>query len=192
MDDRCPTALRGGVVVLDRAIAYTLGSLALVTPAALDRPTPCARWDLRALLEHLHDSMGALQEAAEIGSVADDPGPPCGREVISMVRHRAVRMLGAWVQMRGLLAVRVAGEPMTAPMVAGAGAIEVAVHGWDMARACGHRRPVPDDLADELLDLARVLVSGGDRPGRFASPVGLAPNAPAGDRLVAFLGRDPR
>ena len=68
-------ALVGGVAVLERAVAYTLGSLAMVTPEALWRPTPCRHWDLYDLLEHLHDSMAArayYSLALEAAREADD------------------------------------------------------------------------------------------------------------------------
>ncbi|NRQ35642.1 TIGR03086 family protein, partial [Nonomuraea sp. NN258] len=58
------TALIQGVALLERAIDYTLGSLRVVTPAVLCRPTPCAGWSLQELLDHLHDSLEALNEAA--------------------------------------------------------------------------------------------------------------------------------
>jgi uncharacterized protein (TIGR03086 family) len=185
-------ALLGGVAVLERAIAYALGSLALVTPEAWNRPTPCRHWDLYDLLEHLHDSMGALGEAIEVGRVDPLPGAfgPDDR-VIAVVRDRAVHLLGAWASLDQLVSVRVQDEPLTAPLLAGTGAIEVTVHGWDVARACGQRRPIPDELADELLDLAVLLVQGRDRPGRFGPPVRVPPDATPGDRLLAFLGRRP-
>lgn len=181
------TALLAGVAVLERAIAYTLGSLALVEPAMLGRPTPCSCWDLRDLLTHLSDSMAALQEAAETGRV--DLDPPPGADVIPLVRERAVGLLGAWANARDSGGVRIAEAALSAPLVAGAGAIEVTVHGWDVAQACGRPRPIPADLADELLDLALLMVLPGDRPGRFARPVHLPGDAPPADRLLSFLGR---
>ncbi len=184
-------ALVGGVTVLERSVAYALGSLVLVTPDALDRPTPCRHWALYDLLDHLGDSMAALAEAAECGRV--DPSPvrlrSGRRPVVTVVRDGATRLLGAWSAAHDPIAVRVDGSPMTAPLVAGAGALEVAVHGWDVARACGHLRPIPDTLADELLDLAALFVRSRDRPGRFGTPVAVAAGAPPGDRLLAFLGR---
>jgi uncharacterized protein (TIGR03086 family) len=183
-------ALVGGVAVLERAIAYALGSLALVTPATLGRPTPCSAWNLRHLLEHLHDSMAALQEGAETGRVSFVP-TPAGDDVLSLVRDRAARLLGAWANADGSALVWVHGQPVTAPLMASAGAIEVAVHGWDIAAACGQRRPIPDDLADELMDLSAVLIRDSDRPERFGPPVPVAPDAPPGVRLLAFLGRVP-
>jgi uncharacterized protein (TIGR03086 family) len=181
-------ALAGGVAVLERAISYALGSLTLVTPALLDRPTPCAEWDLGYLLCHLGDSMEALQEAAERGEVAIKPSAD-GYAVIASVRDRAVRLLGAWAHASGGTPVPVAAVPLSAPVVAGAGAIELTVHGWDVAEACGAPRPIPDELADELLDLAVLLVRSYDRPGRFARPRMIGSEASASARLLAFLGR---
>jgi uncharacterized protein (TIGR03086 family) len=181
-------ALAAGVAVLERSISYALGSLTLVTPALLIRPTPCPRWDLRDLLHHFSDSMAALQEAAECGRVILAPRPD-GDAVIGETRDRAVGLLGAWTNGPSAPTVRVEAAPLTAPIVAGAGAIEVAVHGWDVARACGTDRPLPDDLADELLDLAIVLLRTPDRAGRFAAPLAPPPAAAPGARLLAFLGR---
>jgi uncharacterized protein (TIGR03086 family) len=197
--ERASAALVGGVAVLERAIAYLLGNLALVTPEALARPTPCEHWDLYDLLDHLDDSLSALHEAVDVGCVACDPFAPgvdaarrgAGEALILLVRDRAVRLLGVWANAGGAPSVRIEDEPMSAALVAGAGAIEVTVHGWDVARACGRPRPIPPELADELLDLSVLLVRGQDRPGRFGRPVAVPANAPAGDRLVAFLGRRP-
>jgi uncharacterized protein (TIGR03086 family) len=197
--ERASAALVGGVAVLERAIAYLLGSLAMVTPEALTRSTPCDHWDLYDLLDHLDDSLSALHEAVDVGCVACGPSASgviagrrgAGEMIIVLVRDRAVRLLGGWAHTGGAPSVRIDDKPMTAALVAGAGAIEVTLHGWDVARACGRPRPIPSDLADELLDLSVLLVRGQDRPGRFRRPVVVPADAPPGDRLVAFLGRWP-
>jgi hypothetical protein len=44
---------------------------------------------------------------------------------------------------------------LTASIVAATGAIEITVHGWDIAVACGGNRPVPPGLAAVLLATAR-------------------------------------
>jgi uncharacterized protein (TIGR03086 family) len=76
-------------------------------------------------------------------------------------------------------------------MVAAAGAIEIAVHGWDISAACGAHQPVPPRLAAALLPLAPLLIPRASRPGLFADPVPVPETACPGDRLVAFLGRRP-
>jgi hypothetical protein len=69
--------------------------------------------------------------------------------------------------------------------------VEVAVHGWDVARSCGAARRIPPALGEELLPLVELLVDDTDRPHRFAAPVDVRPDATAADRLLAHLGRRP-
>jgi len=173
------------VALLERAVAYTLGCLRTATPAALARPTPCHDWTLRELLEHLIDSLTALREAAEDGHVPLTPTTDPPQDPITATRDQARRLLGAWTTQNGR-EITIGGCPLTTDIVARAGALEVAVHGWDIARACGDPRPLPQALADELYPLALLLISDADRPQRFAAPV--EPRTPA-DRLLAYLGR---
>jgi uncharacterized protein (TIGR03086 family) len=183
--------LTGGVALLERAVGYALGSLRLVTPEAMANPTPCREWDLRALLLHLNDSLLALHEAVAERRVALEPatdGGPAGG-LVAALRSEASRTLGAWTNAGSAGPVSIGGRPLTADVVAAAGAVEVAVHGWDVARACGQDRPVPAMLAEELLALVPRVVTDADRPGRFAAPVPVPRPASPGDRLVAFLGR---
>jgi len=189
------TALTGGVALLERAMGYALGSLLLVTPDAMSNATPCREWDLRTLLLHMNDSLLALHEAIAVGYVGLDPVGVCavpGADSVATLRNRACRMIGAWANARESGEISIADQALTSSIVAATGAVEVAVHGWDVARACGTDRPIPSALAEELLELCPVLVSDADRPTRFAAPVDGSPLAGPGDRLVAFLGRRPR
>ncbi|SEF86904.1 TIGR03086 family protein [Thermomonospora echinospora] len=183
--------MTGGLALLERAVNYTLGSLLAVTPQAMSRPTPCRDWDLRALLAHMNDSLLALYEAADLGRVdLEAPADP-GGDPVAALRASACRLLGAWTGTAGGGSVAVADLPLAAEVVTAAGALEIAVHGWDVARACGLDRPIPDALAEELLPLSALLVTEVDRPARFAAPVPASPSAAPGDRLVARLGRTP-
>ncbi|MET8861840.1 hypothetical protein ABZW11_02670 [Nonomuraea sp. NPDC004580] len=108
-----------------------------------------------------------------------------------LLRDSATEVLGRWVALSGDALIAVGDRRLTRPMVAAVGAIEIAVHGWDVAMACGERRPLPPLLAEELLDLARLFVTAQERPARFAPPFTVPPHAPAQDHLLAYLGRDP-
>ncbi|RJQ66832.1 TIGR03086 family protein [Pseudonocardiaceae bacterium YIM PH 21723] len=184
-----PVAPAGSVGLLERAVGYTLGSLHLVTDAAMTRPTPCARWDLRGLLTHMNDGLAALQEAAEFGHVQLDVRLDPVADPVAALRDRACRLLGAWLGSPRPEVV-VGCCPLATVMVASAGALEVAVHGWDIAAALGRTRPLPDALGRALLDVAPLLVSAQDRPARFAAPIPLPSGSP-GEHLLAFLGREP-
>ncbi|TYK49409.1 TIGR03086 family metal-binding protein [Actinomadura decatromicini] len=175
---------------LERAIGFALTSVQGVTPGMMARPTPCELWDLEALLLHLRDSLAALHEGMSTGQVAMEPDPSVllDDDPVSAVRVRAVRLLRAsGAPERVDVGDRhVAGELMEA-----AGAIEVAVHGWDIEQASGRRKPIPEPLAGELLRVCPIVVPEEVRRPLFADPVEPAPGASPGDRLVAFLGRRP-
>ena len=188
-----------GVELLDRAIAYTRGSLAVVTEDLMSAPTPCAGWDLRALLMHMDDSLVSLHEAGSVRRVRVDVPPAAPDDIVVSLRTRACQLLAEltadWVtgavggESRDVL---VDGRPVTSPVLTSAGALEVVVHGWDVAVSCGVPRPIPDDLAAALLRLSPVLVTDADRPARFGPELTAPPGASSGERLLAFLGRDPR
>ncbi len=192
-DTRTQAAIAGGAGLLERAVAYALGCLRLVTADALGRPSPCAGWDLRMLLTHLDDSLLALGEAGQCGRVDLLAVEPAGSaDPVPLVREHARGVLGAWAWASPAgTSVGVADVELSAGLVAGTGAIEVCAHGWDVAVACGYDRPVPDALARELLELAPLVVTAADRPVRFAAPVPLPSTATPGERLLAYLGRRP-
>ncbi len=202
--------LSGGVGLLERALGYTLGGLSAVTPEVMSRPTPCRGWDLHALLRHVTDSLAALDEAIDHGRVAmdvatemvatrpiegglgGDADPARALEPVTTSRDHIRRVLGSWVGAGDEdRLITVGGCPMQAAVVACAGAIEIAVHGWDIYQACGRPRQIPPALAAELLEISPMLVTDAERPFQFAAPVTVSPAASAGDRLIAFLGRDP-
>jgi uncharacterized protein (TIGR03086 family) len=200
------TVVTGGVALLERAMGYTLGSLALVTRERMSNATPCSDWDLRALLLHMNDSLRTLHEAIAVGQLDLDPADPRADlladlradfgdpllDPVASLRNRGCAMLGAWANAERPGDVLIGGRPLSPAILAAAGAVEVAVHGWDVARACREGSDIPPALAVELLDLSRALVREGDRAGRFGAQVELGPaSRSASDRLVTFLGRRP-
>lgn len=178
--------------LLERAIGYALCSVRAVTPGLLPRATPCQGWDLNRLLRHTNDSLAALHEGIDTGCVDTDPAEEPYGDPADAFRTRATRLLGAWAAPQVERLVDVGDWPLTAAIVARTGALELAVHGWDIAQATGLPRPIPPALAGELLHTARHLVPEPRyRKPLFGLPVEAPPYADASDRLVAFLGRDP-
>jgi uncharacterized protein (TIGR03086 family) len=181
--------------MLERAVAYTRVQLQAVTREMLCLPTPCERWRLGALLDHMADSLDALTEAADLHhvSVADRPepaGPPSPLDVVERLQVRACSLLGAWSAVARDDDVMVGDRPLSSSVLACAGALEVAVHGWDVSQATGVRAPIPAALARELLIWADVLVGDADRPERFDHPLS-GPSVGPSSRLLMSLGREP-
>jgi uncharacterized protein (TIGR03086 family) len=110
------------------------------------------------------------------------------REPAELVKDRAADLL-CTVFTAPERVIDVAGLPVPGALVVATGAMEISVHGWDVYVACGHDRPIPAELAGPLIRLSPLLIT--DREGLFACPVAVPPDASPGDRLVAYLGRDP-
>jgi uncharacterized protein (TIGR03086 family) len=193
-----------GAELLERAVGYTRTSLQLVAGTDLASATPCRGWTLLDLLEHMDDSLAAFTEAAAVGCVdlapaadAAAPADPAaspdaygpGGQLVARLRARACALLEAWTWHPATGEVAVADRGLRADVVAAAGALEIAVHGWDVARACGRDRPLPEALAADLLEVVPLLVADADRPRRFGPVLAVPAHAPPGSRLLAVLGR---
>jgi uncharacterized protein (TIGR03086 family) len=196
----------GATGLLVGAISYALGACARVEPGEMALPTPCAAWDLRTLITHLGDSMADLETALRTGRLDEEqpdweraPGGTGGAPVESL-RDQAAALLSASFGYPGPdRFVAVAGLPMPAVLLVCTGAVEIAVHGWDVSAALGRAacggtggdasRSIPAGLATRMLRLCPLLVAG--REGLFAVPVKVPAEASPGDRLVGYLGRDP-
>jgi uncharacterized protein (TIGR03086 family) len=67
--------------------------------------------------------------------------------------------------------------------------LDLAVHGWDLARGIGAETPIDAELAEALLAVFDGQAPGG--PDLFGPPVPAGPNADPPDRLIALVGRQP-
>jgi uncharacterized protein (TIGR03086 family) len=181
--------------LLEQAISYAGRSVIDVTPALLPRPTPCRGWNLEMLLRHASESLAALHDATVTGHVALTSATPdrdLAADPARIFRDRAVRLLAARATSDRRHQVFDIGDlPLPAIAMECAGAIEIAVHGWDVSQACGQNRPIPDALAASLLAIAPLLIPETRRHPQFSPPVTAAAQAGPGDRLVAYLGRKP-
>jgi len=189
----------GAVALLASAIKYALDACAQVAPEEMALPTPCAEWDLTALLAHLAASIADVESAIRTGRLDLEPvDPPASpprygqvpRDPMEELRDRAANLLVACYDHHGPgHLVLVGGVPLAAGIVACTGAVEIAVHGWDVSAARGRRGAIPPALATRMLRLCPLLVTG--REGLFGAPVQVPAQASPGDRLVAYLGRTP-
>ena len=76
-----------------------------------------------------------------------------------------------------------------ASVVVVAAALEITVHGWDVAQAIGRAAPIPEALAASLLPVADALVSPHDRGLLFEPVLEVDDDGSAEDHLLAYLGR---
>jgi len=178
---------------LARACQSNLGVLENVKAQDLGAPTPCASWDVRALVNHF---IGTARWWAAIMTGADEP---------TEEDYAAGDLMAAYKASIGVATAAFAADDAmkrTVPLpfgefpgtvVLSMAALDQFAHGWDLARALGLPTDLDPALAGELLGQARQTIPDAFRGPDGQAPFGPALEAPAGaapaDQLAAFLGR---
>ena len=186
------TETGAGALLLKQAVDYSLDALETVRPEFWSRPTPCRDWNLEMLLGHASESVAAIQEGLDgepIGLYTADHSQ-LAIETVHILRLRLVRLRAGWTNRKcRARAVEVAGQTLPPSVLRCVAALEIAIHGWDIAQASGHHWPIPPELALALLAISPLLMPDGNRHPLFASPVRVTETAGPSERVLAFLGR---
>ena len=174
--------------------------VATVRPEDLQRPTPCAEWDLADLLAHMAIQHRGFAAAASGDGEAFDwtpqPLDPHFAQEYATAAHEALKAFDD----PGVLDRQfVLTEIPAAPSFAGAQAIgfhfiDALVHGWDVARSIGADFDIPDAFAEPAIRIARAVPGGTYRedPNAAFGPVLASPEAPSPlDVVLTALGRSP-
>ena len=159
---------------LKRSFESTRAILAQVRPGDLDAATPCASWDVSALVNHF---VGTARWWAGIvtGAGAGGEVDYAAGNFVSAYEESIAIATSAFAT-EGVLAetfLTDLGE-FTGAALLGLAATEQFTHGWDLARAIGHHTDLDAELAGELLMGARLAVSDA-----FRGPDGVALFGPA-------------
>ncbi len=169
----------------EASLAVCQAVLRGLRPGDASAQTPCAKFTVDDLVEHLIGSIRSLATAAG-ASVPETAGGSA--EV--RVADAAQSALEAW-RKRGLGGTVTLGRPdVPATVVSDILAMEFLVHAWDFALATGQTITVGDALCGYVLERGRSLIAPEMRDGdNFAAEVEVGPDVDSLTRLVAFTGR---
>jgi uncharacterized protein (TIGR03086 family) len=158
------------------------------------RPTPCEGWTVRALVSHVVVQDSQVKEVLEGGTpteVIHVDESILGHHPVGTWRGTALAALDAF-KAPGVLEATFPhplGEVDGATLL-GFRLVENLVHGWDIARACERDVDLDDHLATLALDFFAPRADGLLDSGHFGEgPTEISPDAPVGERLLAFCGR---
>jgi uncharacterized protein (TIGR03086 family) len=180
---------------LDRSFESTRAILAKVQPADLDAATPCASWDVSALVNHFVGTARwwtAIVTGADAGA-AGEVDYAAGDFVSAY--EESIGVATSAFETEGVLeqTFQLPFGQFTGAMLLGLAATEQFTHGWDLARAIGHHTDLDPELAAGMLAQARLAITDAFRGPDGVALFGPTTQAPAGaspaDELAAFLGR---
>lgn len=169
-----------------------------IKPDQLTAPTPCAEYDVRALLNHLLFWGPSLEAAGRKESV---PPPAAGESEVDLVaddfaaalRAHLDRVATTWRTPAAWTGVARMGGPTELPaeVIGRMLTTELLVHGWDLARATGQRPAWDADLIDAVHAEVTANAAQGREMGVYGPAVPVPTTASTLDRALAMTGRDP-
>jgi uncharacterized protein (TIGR03086 family) len=184
--------------ILDSAHAALRNATAVLTGAELGLPTPCEQWTVAQVLQHAAgDQLAYAAAITGDGGPAEDPFAPSGTlagtpgELVEPALAASAAAFAA-VDPDGTTPTPLPQGALPAATAAGAAALDAGVHAWDIAVATGQPSPLDDELAAELLPVARAIVEPLRQHGAYAAALEPGPADSASAELVRYLGRDPR
>jgi uncharacterized protein (TIGR03086 family) len=154
----------------------------------LSKSTPCSKYNVLQLTDHLMNSITVLGGAAGAELPERDTDNSVEQQVIAAARPA----LDAWHR-RGLDGtVTIGPNELPARVAAGILSLEFLVHAWDYAAATGHPINVADSVTEYVLGLAHKNITPQGRAAvGFDDPVEIPDDATPLNRLIAFTGRQP-
>lgn len=177
-----------------RSVAEFGRRVAAVDGAQWSVPTPCDRWDVRALVNHLVNEdrwVPPLLDGATIAEVGDRlDGDLLGDDPVAAWRDASEAALAAAAR-PGVVERTV--HLSFGDFPGGAYLEQVAtdhvVHAWDLARAIGADERLDPALVERAEATLAPMVDLGRAAGVFGAKVEAPPGADAQTRLLALSGR---
>jgi uncharacterized protein (TIGR03086 family) len=156
--------------------------------------TPCAAWDLRALVNHVVAGnwwAAELANGATIEGVGERlDGDQLGDDATSAYDHSAEAAAAAFEKPGALDApCAVSYGPVPGSVYAGHRFIDILIHGWDIAVATGQELTLDPVLVKSAWQVVEPQASLLQGSGMFGHTVDVSADADAETRLLAALGR---
>jgi uncharacterized protein (TIGR03086 family) len=181
-----------------RAAVPLTDTVRTLQPSQLGAPTPCKEFDVRGLLNHLlfwgPTLAGAgRKEHVPLPAEAESDVDLTQGDWSSDLLAQSSRTVVAWSEPSAWEGMTRMGGPAELPaaMIGRMIMVELAVHGWDLARAAGRRPSYDDELLDQLYDEVAKNAGQGREMGVFGPEVPVPDSAPTLDRVLGLTGRDP-
>ncbi|WP_410647804.1 TIGR03086 family metal-binding protein [Amycolatopsis sp. cmx-4-54] len=179
------------------AAAEFTGILRGIGESGLSARTPCAEYDVRALLNHLLywgpwlEAAGRKTAPPEV-STGEAEADLVGGDWLGGIEKQTARLVdvfGAPEAWQGQTTF--GGNPMPASMAGYMVLDEFVFHGWDLARAAGAEFTVLPEVADAVYAIALEIGDQARAMKVYGEEVAVAEDATTFERALGATGRDP-
>lgn len=177
-------------VLLDRARDHALPVIAAITDDDLTKPTPCADYDVRALLDHLLHVVVEFQKLAAKQD-ADFSHTPSYPDWRTRYPAETAKLVEAWGE-PGATEGIAGNMRMPAQTVGGLVLLDLTVHVSDLAQATGQTFEPDPEVFTEVKALVEQMGPMAVEMNVFQAPVAAPADASPFERLLATTGRAPR
>lgn len=179
--------------LLRTAAAHADPLIGATTDDSLGAPTPCAEYDVRALLNHLFSVVVnfqalAAKEPADFAETPDRLAEAGWREQFSVETGKLVAAWSAPGADEGI----VGAMGLPARTVGSMVLLDLTVHVWDLARATGRGFEPDPAVVAGLVEEVEEMAPMARKMNVFGEGVDLPEGATVFERLLAATGRDPR
>lgn len=166
----------------------------LIRPEQWHDPTPCAEWDVRALVDHLVTEqlwVPPLLDGATIADLGDRfDGDRLGDDPVAAWKSAAAAAREAFAAPGALhRPVELSYGRRPADGYCQEMTLDLAVHAWDLARGIGADDHLDEELVRGVLRFVQPQAEQLAGTGLFAAPVEVSDDADPQTRLLALLGR---
>lgn len=182
--------------LLKAATTHAVPVVRAIPEDRLAAPTPCAEYDVKALVNHLlqvivqFQALAAKQDADFSATPDYVAEGPAWRDRFADEAHKLV---AAWAA-PGADEGTTGAMDMPARTVGCMALLDLTVHAWDLARATGqHFEPAPErsGVVAALRESVAGLGPTARKMGVFGEPHAVPEGASDLERLLAETGRDP-
>jgi uncharacterized protein (TIGR03086 family) len=176
--------------LIEAAAKNTRKVLAGVKPNQLKDPTPCAKWNVQDLIDHIAVSIAGFSTAIVTGTQPPETKPGSGnlaafdagvKKLVTAARVPGVLQKTLQTPMGPMSAVHFLMMPFN----------DYVIHGWDLAKATKQDTKMDSKHAEFLYNALNQQMDKIRHPDFFGPRVQVPANASVQDKLLGAMGRKP-
>jgi len=176
------------IELYEAAVKATRKVVAGVKTEQVAKQTPCDKWNVQQLVEHMVQANGYLTSFM----TGSKPAAAPAKSVIEAYDAATNAALKA-IKAPGALEKKGKGPmgDMTGAQMVGMIFSDTLIHGWDLAKATGQAATLDAKLAEASYGMVAPHADGARKAGAFGPAVAVPANASPQDKLLGLTGRKP-